>query len=211
MMDVVRVVIVDDHPVIRQGILGLLSAAEGIEVIGETGSGEDALRMARELRPDVLLLDMEIRGISGIEVAKTLQKEGSRVAVLALSAHDDREYVEELLKCGAAGYLLKEDVPELILAAVKGVASGEHGWISRRVVAQFSNWQQETPEGIGSDLTPREVQVLEQLTDGKTNREIGKILSISVKTIEKHLESIFRKLGVTSRTEAAVWKARDQT
>jgi DNA-binding NarL/FixJ family response regulator len=210
MMDVVRVVIVDDHPVIRQGILGLLSAAEGIEVIGETGSGEDALRMARELSPDVMLLDMEIGGISGIEVAKTLKKERSRVVVLALSAYDDRQYVEELLKCGAAGYLLKEDVPELILAAVKGVASGELGWISRRVVAQFSDWQQETPEGIGSDLTPREIQILEHLTDGKTNREMGNILSISVKTIEKHLESIFRKLGVTSRTEAAVWRARDK-
>jgi DNA-binding NarL/FixJ family response regulator len=106
-MDVVRVVVVDDHPVIRQGILGLLSAAEGIEVIGETGSGEDALRMARELSPDVMLLDMEIGGISGIEVAKTLKKERSRVVVLALSAYDDRQYVEELLKCGAAGYLLK--------------------------------------------------------------------------------------------------------
>lgn len=206
----IRVVIVDDHPVVRQGICCLLAAEKEVEIIGETDSGEGALQMVKELSPDVLLLDMEIRGISGIEVARTLHNEGSRVAVLALSAHDDREYVQELLKLGAAGYLNKDDVPEFILAAVRGVARGEQGWISRKIIAQFSGWQDETLANRGFDLTPREIEVLVQVIEGKTNRGIGLILLISEKTIEKHLESIYRKLGVSSRTEAAVWGTREK-
>jgi DNA-binding NarL/FixJ family response regulator len=205
----IRVLIVDDHPVVRKGIHDLLANTQDIEIICETDNGHDALQMARELSPDVLLLDMQLEGMSGIDIALTLQKEGSSVRVLALSAHDDREYIQELLKSGASGYLNKEEAPEFILAAVRGVASGEKGWISRKILARLSDWQNDdisSPKG----MTKRETQVLNQVVNGKTNREIGLFLGISDKTVEKHIESIFYKLGVASRTEAAVWAAREE-
>ncbi len=208
-MPTIRVLIVDDHPVMRQGIRDLVAKDPEIEVVGETGSGSEALKMARETKPDVMLLDMQLQDMSGIQIAQALKDEGSRVRVLALSAHDDREYIEELLKSGAAGYLIKDEAPEYILEAVHGVAGGEKGWTSRRIITQLSKWQND-PTFTRVALTNRENQVLDQVTAGKTNREIAVILSISEKTVEKHLETIFRKLGVESRTGAAVWAARDE-
>lgn len=203
----IRVLIVDDFPVIRKGISDILRTQPDMEVIGETGSGKEALRLSREMLPDVMLLDMELEDMDGIQVAQTLHQEGSSVCVLALSAYDDQEYVEELLKSGAAGYLNKDELPDLILTAVRGVAKGERGWISRKIISQISKWQNETPSS--SDMTPREIQVLTHAADGKTNQEIGILLSISEKTVEKHMEGIFRKLNVSSRTEAAVWATRE--
>jgi DNA-binding NarL/FixJ family response regulator len=164
--------------------------------------------MTRELTPDVLLLDMEMPDISGNQVANQLLKEGSSVRILALSAHDDRQYIQELLSIGAAGYLVKEEVPEAIIEAVRGVARGEQGWVSRRIAAQLSNWMRDDVLEK-TELTPREVEVLKTVVAGKTNQEIGLTLGISEKTVEKHLEGIFTKLGVASRVEAAVLAVRE--
>jgi DNA-binding NarL/FixJ family response regulator len=164
--------------------------------------------MVNDLAPDVLLLDMEMPGLNGNEVAQQLQKSGTPVRILALSAHDDKQYIQELLSNGAAGYLIKEEVPEAIVEAVRGVARGEKGWVSRRVAAQISSWMgEENQERNG--LTSREVQVLQAVVAGKTNQEIGVALGISEKTVEKHLEGIFAKLGVASRVEAAVRAVRE--
>jgi two-component system, NarL family, response regulator DegU len=209
-MNTIRVLVVDDHPILRQGICDILSHAPDIQVIAETGNGNEALRLSRELKPDVILLDMEIEGMSGNLVAQTLQDEGSPVRVLALSAHDDREYVQMLLQNGAAGYLSKDELPELIMSAVRGVAGGETGWVSRQILGRFSDWLQADEALEASVMTIRERQVLSNVVAGKTNLEIGRLLSISDKTVEKHLEAIFRKLNVTSRTEAAVWAARQE-
>jgi DNA-binding NarL/FixJ family response regulator len=203
-----RVVLADDHPVVRSGIRSLLEQAEDITVIGEASNGSEALRLVQELQPDVLLLDMEMPGISGNQVASQLLKDGSPVHILALSAHNDKQYIQELLASGAAGYLVKEEVPETIIEAVRGVARGERGWVSRSVAAQLSNWMREEPQSK-SLLTPREVEVLNAVVAGKTNQEIGLALGISEKTVEKHLEGIFSKLGVASRVEAAVLAVRE--
>ncbi len=203
-----RVIIVDDHPVVRAGIRNLLEKAHDIVIAGEASNGNEALHIVRELSPDVMLLDMEMPGMGGNEVAQQVQKEGLPVRILALSAHDDKQYIHELLANGAAGYLIKEEVPEAIIEAVRGVARGEKGWVSRRVAAQISNWM-----GNGrqerSGITAREMQVLEAVVAGKTNQEIGLSLGISEKTVEKHLEGIFAKLGVASRVEAAVYAIRE--
>jgi DNA-binding NarL/FixJ family response regulator len=207
-MSPTKVIIVDDHPVVRAGIRNLLEKAHDIIVIAEASNGNEALQRVKELSPDVLLLDMEMPGMGGSEVAQQLQKEGLSVRILALSAHDDKQYIQELLTNGASGYLIKEEVPEAIVEAVRGVARGEKGWVSRRVAAQISNWMGNDHQEH-SGLTAREVQVLEAVVEGKTNQEIGLALGISEKTVEKHLEGIFSKLNVASRVEAAVYAVRE--
>jgi len=207
-MATIRSVLADDHPVARGGIRNLLEKAPDIEVIGEAGDGAEALRLVEELAPDLLLLDMEMPGMKGVEVARKMQANSSPVRILALSAYDDKQYILGLLASGAAGYLMKEEVPAYIVEAVRGVARGEQGWVSRRVAAQMATWtRQDQP--VNKKLSGREREVLALVVQAKTNQEIGQALGISEKTVEKHLEAIFGKLGVTSRVEAAVRAVRE--
>jgi len=201
-MATIRVVLADDHPVVRSGIRSMLEKAPDIDIVGEANNGAEALRLVQELAPHVLLLDMEMPGLTGAEVARQLKASGSPVRVLALSAYDDKHYIMGLLAAGAAGYLTKEEAPEAIIDAVRGVSYGEQGWISRRVAERMTAWTLEEPDK--TTLTHRELDVLRWVVDGKTNQEIGAVLGISDKTVEKHLEAIFKKLGVASRVEAAV-------
>jgi len=204
----IRVILADDHPIVRAGIRNLLSRTQDIQVVGETGCGPDIIPLVNELKPDVLLLDMELPGMAGVDIARRLQLMRSPVKILVLSGYDDRQYIMQMLELGASGYLTKDEAPELILDAVRGVAHGEHGWMSRRVSAQVSGWMLEE----GKDpkrLTSRELEVLNLLTSGKTNQAIGMDLGISEKTVEKYLDTIFRKLGVSSRVNAAVRAIRD--
>lgn len=203
----IKVLLADDHPVTRTGIRKLLEQATGIAVVGEANDGAETLQLVEALAPDVLLLDMEMPSVNGIEVTQQLRSAESPVRILALSAYDDRQYIMELLSGGAAGYLMKEEAPEFIIEAVRGVARGERGWVSRQVAARLTTWAQQ--ESDKSELTDREKQVLEQVVEGKTNQEIGLKLGISDKTVEKHLESVFGKLGVSSRVEAAVRAVRE--
>lgn len=207
-MSPIRVILADDHPVVRDGIRKLLDEAVGIDVVGEASNGAEALELVLAQKPDVLLLDMELPVMSGDEVAQKINESGSDVRILVLSAHDDREYIQQLLAKGASGYLMKEEVPENIVEAVRGVARGEKGWVSRRVAAQMSTWMEDDRHGQ-MPLSPREIEVLQGVVAGKTNQEIGFELGISDKTVEKHLDAIFTKLNVASRVEAAVMAVRE--
>ena len=206
-MNKISVILADDHPIAREGIKKLLTESEDIEVVGEAQNGEEALQLIDSLKPDVLLLDMEMPGIKGVEVARQLKEMDSPVHILALSTYDDKQFVFGLLAAGASGYLTKEEVPESILDAVRGVARGEQGWVSRRVAAIMSAWTHESDEK--NELTDREIQVLRHVVAGKTNKEISLALGVSQKTVEKHLESVYSKLNVSSRVEAAVLAVRE--
>ena len=204
----IRVLIADDHPIVCKGIRDLLESAVGIAVVGEAATGMETLEKIEALDPDIVLLDMELPDLNGVEVVKKIIELKSRVRVLGLSTYDDREYISQLLALGAAGYLIKDEVPEAIIEAIRGVGRGETGWISRKVASKLSQILQNEKEG-GKVFTPRELDVLRLVVDGKTNSEIGQALGISVKTVEKHLDAIFRKMGVASRVEAAVMAVRE--
>lgn len=198
-----RVILADDNPLIRASIRNILNKAPGIEVVGEASNGYEALHLVKALAPDVLLLDMEMPGLKGVEVAQQLQRAGSAINILALSTYDDKEYILGLLACGASGYLIKEEAPETIIKAVRGVARGEKGWLSRRVSDRISTLpaQKQAEE---RELTEPERAILRLIVRGKTNQEIGLVLDIDEERVASRLEAIFTKLKVTSRVEAAM-------
>lgn len=204
-MSQIRVLLADDHPIIRSGIRLLLEQATDITVVGETDRGSDVVGLVDQLRPDVLLLDMEMPGKSGVAVAQELQQIGADVRVLVLSAYDDDEYIASLLATGASGYLTKEEALNTIVDAVRGVARGEDGWFSRRAVAQIAALARKEQTRSDIDLTEREEEVLKMLSEGWTNLRIANALTVSERTIRFHLSNIYEKLGVSSRAEAISW------
>lgn len=201
-MSSIRVLLADDHPIVRDGIRNLLADSMGIEVVGEAEDGAEAYQKVLDLTPDVLLLDMELPEINGVDLTRKLVEEGVAVKILALSSYSDRGYIAEMLALGASGYLIKDEVPKNIVNAIRGVAQGEQGWVSREVAAILS--QLAISDRSDDNLTEREMEVLAEVVAGKTNREIAYALEISEKTVEKHLNNVFEKLDVRSRVEAAV-------
>ncbi len=208
-MDPVRVLVVEDHPIVRSGILLSLSQYDSIKVVGQAKNGLEVADLVQEISPDVLLLDMELPGMSGLEVARQLHAQNPDVKILALSGHDDRSYVQGILDEGACGYLTKEETGDLLVHAILGVSQGEKGWFSQRINSLIANWT-DIKVTLFDRLSPREKDVLVRLTDGKSNHQIAMDLGISSKTVEKYLYSLYEKLGVSSRVEAAVVQAKSQ-
>lgn len=205
----IRVLLADDHTIVREGIRERLEQMADIEVVGEAADGSEALRLAQTLHPDVLLLDMEMPGLRGPEVAHRLCEAGSPIRVLALSAYDDTDYIAELLSYGAAGYLTKEEALATIVEAVRGVAHGQDGWLSRSVAAKLMRLQSGqgappiAPEAPA--LSERELEVLRGVAQGRTNHEIAESLFISGNTVRNHLANIYAKLEVHNRAGAVAW------
>jgi two-component system, NarL family, response regulator DegU len=138
-MSKIRVIIADDHAIMRVGIRNILSRSNEITVVGEASNGAEAIDLVNEMNPDVLILDMEMPVMDGVEVARRLQADKSPVRILVLSAYDDRQYILEMLNMGASGYLIKDEAPEVIVDAVQGVANGEKGWISRKAALRVQH------------------------------------------------------------------------
>ena len=201
----IRLLLVDDHPVVRKGTRDLLDTEHDFQVVGEAASGEEAILKARELTPDVILMDVSMPGMNGIEATKQIKAERPAQNVLVLTSYDDDAYVFALLEAGAAGYLLKNASEAELLGAVRAVAAGEsalHPSVARKVLERFSTTS--TSSAPLDTLSPRELEVLRIAATGRTNKEIARDLDISPRTVQVHLANIFSKLGVGSRTEAVL-------
>lgn len=198
----IRVVIADDHAVVRQGIRGVLEEIDGLEVVGEAGDGTAALSLTETHHPDLVVLDVTMPGKTGIEVARALRDAGTGVRVLLLSMHDEPEYVLEAVRAGADGYVLKDVSPAELRAAVTAVHEGRE-YFSARVTQQLSvglrqELELEQRRSRIDSLTPREVEVLVLVAQGKTNRGIADELGISPRTVETHRERVMGKLRIRS-------------
>ena len=196
-----RVLVADDHPLWRAGVRALLDAQPDLAVVAEAADGAEVLRLLRSLDVDVVLLDVEMPGVSGVEVARAVQRDGLAARVLALSAHDEAEYVGGLLRAGASGYLTKENAPELVVEAVRAVARGEGRWFVRPAAGDDALAQ--------AALSEREREVLALLAQGLSNRDIGRTLFIAENTVRNHLSNLYDKTGAESVRALVVWAWRN--
>jgi len=191
---------------VREGTRELMRRERDMEVVGEAGDGEEATRLATELQPDVVLMDIAMPKLNGIEATKQIKARCPTSAVLILTAYDSDQYIFALLEAGAAGYLLKNVRGRELIEAIRAVHAGEsvlHPVVARRVIDRFKAARGELGEnGAAEHLTERELEVLQLASKGMTNKDIAKGLCLSVRTVQCHLGNIFSKLGVGSRTEA---------
>jgi DNA-binding NarL/FixJ family response regulator len=201
----IRVLIADDHGLMRAGVRALLTATEDIEVVGEAEDGDEAIREVRRLEPDVVLMDVAMPGLGGLEATLVIRKEKPDVRILVLTQYDDREYVTRFLKAGVSGYVLKKAAASELVAAIRAVFRG--GLVLDPEIARDVMHEQGRPaspdqvEDPYETLTDREKQVLKLVAEGSSNKEIAETLDISVKTAMAHREHLMEKLDLHSRTE----------
>ncbi len=201
----IRVLLADDHAVVRQGIRRFLEEADDIEVVAEAGDGREALEKVREHRPDVAVLDIRMPEMTGVEATRRIKERFTEVRVLILTAYDDDPYIFALLRAGADGYVLKTASGDELIQAVRAVYRGQSALspeVATKVVQQTVTGKPATAAEQVEPLTPRELDVLRLAARGLTNRAIGHELGISHRTVQGYLASIYSKLGVSSRTEA---------
>jgi DNA-binding NarL/FixJ family response regulator len=206
-LDVIKLLLAEDHAVVRESIRESIAREPEFKVVGEASDGEEAVKLAKELSPDVILMDISMPRLNGIDATRQIKSFQPSVAILILTAYDDEQYIFSVLSAGAAGYLLKDiDVHELI-EAIKTVYKGDsvlHPSIAKKVLKKFRSGKEPAKERESDLLSERESTVLKLAAKGSSNNAIAQELHLSVSTIESHLRAIFNKLGVGSRTEAVI-------
>jgi len=213
-MDKISILIVDDHTLFRKGVRKMLEAEEDMAIVGEAATGREALEMVRTLMPDVVLMDIKMPEMDGVEAARTLHREMPHLGILFCTMFKDDEMVFAGLKAGGRGYILKDADPETMLRAIRAVANGESllsPAIAQKVLQQFAALPGEEPAGrdpFCDKLTERERQVLTCIGKGQSNKEIAAQLSLSEKTVKNHIANIFSKLHVCDRTQAVLYAIR---
>ena len=210
----IKLLLADDHRVVREGLSAILETKEEIQIVGEAKDGGEAVEQARQLLPDVILMDMRMPGMTGVEATRIIKREMPHIGIIALTMYDDQQHIFDLVRAGATGYLLKDSDSTEILAAIRAVSKGEsliHPSVASKILAEFSL----LAEGKGKknsllehDLTEREISVLRLVADGKTNKVIANVLDLSEKTVINHVRHIFNKLHIYTRTQAAVLAIR---
>ena len=203
----IRILLADDHALVRHGFRMILAAESDMEIVGEAANGRDAVETAERLRPDVVVMDVAMPELNGIEATRRLAETAPRTRVLALSMHKDSVYVREILRAGARGYLLKDAFDRDLLAAVRAVAAGE-GYLSPAVSeAVLSDYRKQVSDPLDL-LTSREREVLQMLAEGKTNKDIASLLKLSVYTVDAHRGRIMEKLNLHSIGELVRFAVR---
>lgn len=201
--DVISVLVVDDHALHRDGTRRILEQHPDLEVVGDADSGEKALALVRQLEPDVVLMDIRLAGMNGIEATRRIRNDHPDARVLMVTAHNDDEYVRGAMKAGAAGYLSKTAPGRKLVEAVRAIAAGTTVLEPAMLTRLLS--EPNAPQPPGNSLTARELGVIKLLVEGLHNKEVARKLGISLRTVERHCDKIYDKLGVSSRTEAVVW------
>lgn len=212
----IKILIADDHALLRQGIRRVLNFEDDFEVVGETGDGEETLAKTLVMQPDVLLLDINMPRLNGLEVAQKMQQQKCATKIIALTIHDSDDYVLAMLKAGAVGFLPKDIEPEILVKAIHAVNEGNvfvYPQLAERIFGAVSYDKDDVESKVRTNrvggrpehLTAREMEVLACIAQGFSNQDIAEALKVSGKTVKNHLTNIFRKLGVSDRTQALVY------
>lgn len=211
-MSKIRLLLADDHAVVRSGLRMLLDSQPDMEIVGEAATGREALELVRNLRPDVVLMDIQMPDLNGIESAESIRKTHPDTAVLALTMHEDDQYFFEMLRVGASGYVPKRAAPDELLTAIRAVSEGGAYMYPSLAMRLLQDYVQRVDAGdeplIHDDLTPREREVLVLIAEGMSNAEIAEQLVISVKTVDRHRENIMSKLNLHSRIDLVKYAIR---
>jgi len=212
MADEIRLFLADDHAVVRSGLRMLLQAQPDMKIVGEAETGQEAIRRVVELRPDVVLMDIEMPGMNGIEATRRIKAEAPQAAVLALTMYEDDQYFFEMLRAGASGYVPKRAAPDELVSAIRAVSRGEvflYPSLAGRLVQDYLlRGRTEEQEPAGDQLTAREQEVLTLIAEGLSNNEIADRLVISAKTVDRHRENIMRKLNLHNRVDLVKYALR---
>jgi two-component system NarL family response regulator len=210
----IKVLIADDHRIVREGLSAILETKEEIQIVGEAGDGGEAVEKARTLLPDVIVMDVSMPGMSGVEATRIIKREFPHIGIIALTMYEDQQYIFDLVRAGATGYLLKDSDSTEIVAAIRAMSRGEsliHPSVASKILAEFSllsEGKARKRSFLEHDLTEREITVLRLVADGKTNKEIANVLDLSEKTVKNHVRNIFHKLHVYDRTQADILAIR---
>ncbi len=201
----ITLAIADDHPVVREALEGLLGGVEDINVVGTAADGREVVQLALDARPDVVLMDLEMPNVDGIDAIRRLKDAGSEARIVVLTTFSDRERILGALDAGALGYLLKDAEPDEIVRGVRAAAAGQSP-LAPRAAQELISERAETRTDV--ELSPRESEVLGLVAEGLPNKLIARRLEISERTVKAHLTSVFAQIGVTDRTQAALWAQR---
>ena len=207
MADPIRVLVVDDHQVVRRGLRTFLEIQEDIEVVGEAADGAEGVARAEELRPDIVLMDVKMPGMDGIEALRQLRQLDNPARVLVVTSFTEQRTVVPALRAGAAGYVYKDVDPDALAGAIRSIHAG-HVLLQPEVAGALLADDTGAGSGRGTTLTEREREVLELIADGRSNREIARALVLSEKTVKTHVSNILMKLDLADRTQAALWAVR---
>ena len=207
-MQKIKVMIVDDHAILRDGIRALLGLHDDVEIIGEASEGKEAVEKALELEPDVVVMDIAIPGMDGLEATRRIKKKNSKVQILVLTQHDNKEYVLSSIKAGAAGYVPKRAMGSELVSAIRAVYRGESFLYPSAAAALIDDYRQQAEVEPYDRLTSREREILTLIADGHSSRQIAEMLYISLKTVQGHRTKIMEKLDIHNRAELVKYALR---
>lgn len=208
----IRVILADDHTVFRQGLKSLLSLEKDISIVSEAGNGKEAVDFAKQLHPDVIIMDINMPVLNGLEATKQIKAELPKTKIVILTSQGDDKSVFSLIEAGADGYLLKDVAAENLITAIRDVYAGKsilHPEVAQKLITRLTSKEEHSKPKISNLLTDREIEVLKALAKGYSNMQIAETLFISQRTVQNHLHNIYNKLGVNGRTEAVIYAIQE--